>query len=295
MRVLHMPTNTASRVSYTVRAERAIGLDAYGIVFAGAVTQSVAGLHAIPLGNRKQPVQVAYSSLRMLSALARYLRSGQPDIIHWYYNGFADRLYLDWLLLRVLNKPGVVELTGADIRIPEIEFAENPYYVAVYHNGYEYRHIESRQNSRKRQQRFARVGFVPVIMTGMAQYIQPDIFPRFYSVQQRLILSEFEPHYPDTKNRRPLVIHSPTAPIGKGTAAVLSAIEQLQSHYSFDFRLIQGMPRHAALALMQTADIILDQFVVGDRGLVAVEAMAYGKPVICYLKPSLVAAYPPEN
>jgi len=295
MRVLHMPANTASRMSYTVRALRALGVDAYGLAFATTKVQSFDGIQSIRMGNKRQPHHAIAGILGFGYHLMRYLGRGRPDIIHWYYSGSGSTMDVDIKLLRALNIPGIVEWTGVDIRIPEVEFADNPYYTATYQDErYEYRSFESLEQSRQHQKRFADIGFASTCATGMIQYIQKDIIPEHHVVQQRLILSEFEPLYPDPLKTKPLVVHSPTQPIAKGTTAVLKAVEALQSRCDFEFKLIQGMPRAEALKLTRSADIFLDQFVYGDRGLASLEAMALGKPVICYIKPSLVAAYPPE-
>lgn len=296
MRVLHMPVNTASRLSYTVRALRQIGIDAYGLVFATSQIQSFDDVQAVWIGNKSHIHQSVLGGTRFLYYLYKYIRDGKPDIIHWYYSGSAFALNADLVFLRLLGIPGLIEWQGAEIRIPEVEFRENPYYTTAFDSGYEYRHMESLKQSRRRQQRFADLHFAAIVSTGMEQYIQKDIFESYYSIQQRLILSEFEPTFPKPDNPVPLIVHSPTAKIAKGTAAVLHAIEQLRdSGYRFEFRLIENLPRKEALHLLQNADIFLDQFVLGDRGLAALEAMALGKPVVCYLKSSLVAAYPLDN
>jgi glycosyltransferase involved in cell wall biosynthesis len=93
--------------------------------------------------------------------------------------------------------------------------------------------------------------------------------------------------YPDPNNALPLVIHAPTQVVVKGTSAVLAAIEKLRATHRFEFRLIQSMPHRAALDLVRQCDVFLDQFVVGDRGAAALEAMAFGKPTVCYIKPAL--------
>ena len=40
--------------------------------------------------------------------------------------------------------------------------------------------------------------------------------------------------------------------------------------------------------------MFLDQFVLGGYGLAALEAMALAKPVVLYVKPSLLAQYPTD-
>ncbi len=268
MRVLHLPVNTASIASTTVRALRAAGVNADGIVFHASVIQSVNGLQAIRVSNRRHPAHILLSMIRMAWALSQYIRRhGRPDVVHWYYSDAPAKLNLDALALKVFNAPGVVEWTGADIRIPEVEFAENPYYKSAWENGYEYRHVESCESSLRRQRRMGTLGLASVAATGMLQYVQPDLFWRSYRLEQRLILDEYEPVYPDPSRRTPRVLHIPSAPIAKGTAAVLKAVEALRSRCDFDFHLVRpGTPRSQVLALMAEADLILDQFVLGDRG-----------------------------
>jgi glycosyltransferase involved in cell wall biosynthesis len=45
------------------------------------------------------------------------------------------------------------------------------------------------------------------------------------------------------------------------------------------------------LELVAQCDLFLDQFTIGAEGLAAHEAMALGKPVLCYIKPSVRARY----
>jgi glycosyltransferase involved in cell wall biosynthesis len=73
----------------------------------------------------------------------------------------------------------------------------------------------------------------------------------------------------------------------KGSGYVLDAIEQLKSegypveyYYLTDAALVD-MPYYQV-----QADIVVDQLIYGWWGSTAIEAMALGKPVICYLTPS---------
>jgi glycosyltransferase involved in cell wall biosynthesis len=109
-----------------------------------------------------------------------------------------------------------------------------------------------------------------------------------------VMTADFEPVYPDPAVARPLVVHASTAPIGKGTPAVLAAIERLRGTVDFEFVLLERVPRPEALATIARADVYLDQFMIGTHGSAAVEAMAMGKPVVGYLSPALAAGYPAE-
>lgn len=292
MRVLHCPVNIASIPSHTVRGLREIGINARGLVFGNAPVQSADGLEVIEGASRRKPHRWVWR--QFLRSYYYFKWVAWADVVHWYFGARVLSWGLDLKYFKALGKPGVVEWLGSDIRIPEVEFLDNPYYASAFYNGYEYQQYESLQKSRQIQKRFAEAGFVTIVPYGMSQYVQKDICPQVYSVPQRVVLSDFCPAYPDPNSTRPIVVHSPTAPIAKGTPAVLKVMERLKRKYDFEFLLIHGIQRNEALQLMQRADIFLDQFVIGHHGMAALEAMAFGKPVLCYIKPSLIKEYPPD-
>ena len=292
LRVLHLPTNTASIPSHTVHGLRGIGVDARGLVMRDLENQSAEGLKIMDPKNSRQwsPMWVR-SLVRRFHYFVRWV--SWADIVHWYFDSSILPFGLDLKMIKVLKKPAVVEWLGSDIRIPEIEFEDNPYYKAAFPNGYEYQ-SENYQRSRQTQKRFVKAGFVPVVIPCMIQYIQKDICPRFYKIWQPIRLDGFIPRCGDRRKRKPLIVHVTSAPVAKGTAAVLKAVDRLKKKYDFEFILIQGMIREKVLELIQQADIFLDQFVIGYYGMAALEAMGFGKPVLCYIKPSLLKEEAPD-
>lgn len=295
MKVLHLPVNYGSLPSHTVRLLRLGGIDAYGLVFSKSIVQSAGGMTLIS-DYGANSAQKLLNRVRWFASVLRAITIARPDVLHWYFGKEALPFGLDLALVKRLNIPRLVEWQGSDIRRPDLESAENPYFAQAFQSGrYEYQNVESAKNSLQRQRKFAQAGFASVAPIGMLQYIDKTIFPHTYVIPQRLILADYTPAYPDPRQIKPLIVHSPTAPVVKGTQAVLSAIEQLNGQYEFDFQQIQGLPRAQALQLMQRADIVLDQFLLGDRGMVSLEALALGKPAICYIKPSLAPLYPADD
>jgi glycosyltransferase involved in cell wall biosynthesis len=292
VRVLHLPSNIASILSHTVRGLSSLGVEARGLVFQNSPIQSAEGVTVIE-SHRRNPFSPAW--FRTQVVFFRHLLQGilWADVLHWYYGSTVFPLGMDLKMIRLFRKPAVVEWLGSDIRIPEVEFEDNPYYKQAFSNGYEYPG-ESYEKSRRTQKRFIKAGFLPLMIPCMVQYLQKDIVRQFYRVMPRIMLDSILPCYPDPGKRKPLIVHAPSAPVVKGTPAVLRAIRELQKRFDFEFVLIEGMPRQKAIELIRKADLFLDQFVIGYYGMAAVEAMAYGKPVLCYMKPSLLAGVPSD-
>ena len=94
----------------------------------------------------------------------------------------------------------------------------------------------------------------------------------------------------------PVVIHAPSHRGIKGTDAVLEAVERLRGEgVQLDFRLVEGVSHADAVRAYERADILIDQLFVGWYGGVAVEFMALGKPVVCFVADEWTDRYAPAD
>lgn len=96
-------------------------------------------------------------------------------------------------------------------------------------------------------------------------------------------IEKFEPIYPSPMGRA-RIVHAPSDSSIKGTALILSALEQLKTRYDFELILVEKKTHEEALALYRSADLAIDQVLAGWYGGFAVEMMAMGKPVACYIR-----------
>jgi len=83
----------------------------------------------------------------------------------------------------------------------------------------------------------------------------------------------------------PHVVHAPSNRDVKGTDKVIAAMEKLSCEgIPFRFTLVEGLSNSEAKKIYETADLLIDQLFAGFYGGLAVELMALGKPVICYMR-----------
>jgi glycosyltransferase involved in cell wall biosynthesis len=108
-------------------------------------------------------------------------------------------------------------------------------------------------------------------------------------------MNAYRPLTYSTKDR-PLLVHAPSEPGIKGTEYVRAAVEKLRERgLRFDFQLLEGRPHEEVQRILRDhADIVLDQFLLGGFGLLAVESMYYGKPVVGYLIERVRAEHFPD-
>lgn len=89
---------------------------------------------------------------------------------------------------------------------------------------------------------------------------------------------------------RIVVVHAPSKPVIKGTAAVRAAVETVRSrHPELDYRELIGVDNAQVLAALRGAHIALNQFHSYVPGVFGIEAMAAGCVMVCSADPSVEA------
>jgi glycosyltransferase involved in cell wall biosynthesis len=286
MKVLHLPVNIASQISSTVRALQNAGVEARGLARNFSSIQSHDCIDVIDWSGALNPAARLLRGIRWRSKLVRAV--AWADVVHWHW-GDTTWKQIDLSIVERLGKARLVEFWGDDLREPVLASRDNPVLAEMYRRYPEL----ANQRSKAAQQMFARRGFACLIPGyELADYLYPAIFSGYYQTRPRLLLQDYSARFPDSEQKMPLLVHAPSDKARKGTEAVLAAIEDLRKDYSFEFKLIHQMPRDRALATVSAADVFLDQFTVGAEGLAALEAMALGKPVVCFIKESLRGRYP---
>lgn len=81
------------------------------------------------------------------------------------------------------------------------------------------------------------------------------------------------------------VAHAPNHGHFKGTRLLVEAIERLvREGEKIELVSVQGVPNKKVIELFGGSHIVADQFVAGFHGYTALEAMALGRPVLCFLR-----------
>ncbi|WP_066377089.1 MULTISPECIES: glycosyltransferase [unclassified Anabaena] len=108
---------------------------------------------------------------------------------------------------------------------------------------------------------------------------------------------KYQPNYPQINHNQPLhIVHAPNHRIFKGTHFLIEAVETLQAEgIAIELSLVERIPNAQALEIYRTADVIFDQCLIGFHGYFALEGMAMGKPVMCFIrKPQEYLLHPEE-
>lgn len=222
-------------------------------------------------------------ALRGLRALRRI-----PDALY-------ERLFClkDLVWLRKAGKAIFVTFQGDDAR--QGDFCRATYEIHhAHHVGTDYYPPGSDEEKRRRIRLFGRYAH-------RIYALNPDLM-RVLPANARFLpyasvdLKEWAYVQKETAKGRPLrVVHAPTSRAAKGSDYVIAAVQSLRAQgHSIELVLVEHMPRSRARLEYEQADVVVDQLLAGWYGGLAVEVMALGKPVVCYIREDDLQFIPPE-
>lgn len=205
------------------------------------------------------------------------------DLFHFHFATSLLRGNADLPLLTASNKPICMQHWGSEVRMLSQALKTNPFAKVKL--------ADEVQLQKKLEELGQYIPFCIVADHELFQYVKP-FYEEVHVIPSMLDLTDYKMSLLTKRKEKPLIVHAPTHVNVKGTPYVLQAIERLKQSYSFDFHLIHGMAHHEAKKWYEQADLIIDQLHIGSYGLFAVEAMALGKPVICYISDYMADHYP---
>jgi hypothetical protein len=89
----------------------------------------------------------------------------------------------------------------------------------------------------------------------------------------------------------PIVLHAPSHQLKKGSAVISSAMDSVAARRPLRPHIVSGVRRDALLRELARADIVVDQLNSVTSGVFALEAMAFGKPVLLEFQRELLAPF----
>jgi len=175
----------------------------------------------------------------------------QTDIFHFYFGLTLVPKKLQFPILRATRRKSLFHFLGSDIR-------ERPKEQLMYGLKADARVVGS----------FAALRFIPYD----AEVLPPGIE-----------LGSYNP-VPPVERERVRIVHAPSNLDKKGTQYVIDACKELP----VDLDVVHGVRNEEALERIKEADIVVDQVLRDWHGILSIEGMALGKPVVTSLDESAV-------
>lgn len=294
MRILHGPVNIGNHPWVLSRHERALGIQSDLVVSYGTWLQYFAD-QVLGDAGKKSLRQLGRRFWFGVAAPFRY------DVLHYYFgrtfHSWEDfsrpfpLRHLDLKLARWLQKKVFMTLQGCDVRLSDASERRNLITMCRFGHCSNVTSCRLHLDAQRRRLLETLLPYcdrVFVVNPELAHYVPGACFLPYANID----VEAFEPYWPRTKGRI-FILHAPTDPGIKGTPLILQALENLKKRWPIDVLLVQKKPHPQALQLYAQADLVIDQLLAGWYGGFAVETMALGKPVACYLRDGDFDCLPP--
>lgn len=209
----------------------------------------------------------------------------QYDIFHFHFSQTLTLDHSDLPTLQNLSKKRIAHYWGSEVRVMSIGRQINPYVK-----------VKQVDESVIKRQLEYQSKYIPHAMVGdyeLFEYVK-DYHDFVHIVPAAIIIEDYPYVGTDSTNAIPLLVHAPTSPEIKGSKYILKAIEDLKDKYTFDFKLIQNTSHEEAKKWYAKADLIIDELHCGTYGLLTIELMSMGKPVLTWISDYMREKYPQE-
>ncbi|MDO7976080.1 glycosyltransferase [Oceanotoga teriensis] len=207
------------------------------------------------------------------------------DLFHFHFGTTLTIDNSDLEILKKLNKKMIMQYWGSEVRLYSKAKEINPF--AVVKNKNEERII----NDIKKISKYIDSCLVDY---ELAYYVK-DYFENIFYYRVGIDVNKYNFIGVNILNKDKItIVHAPTSQNVKGTSYIMKAIDNLKNKYNIEFILVEGMKHEKAVEIYKKADLIIDQILLGSYGVFAVESMAMGKPVICWISDYMKEKYPDD-
>lgn len=227
-----------------------------------------------------------------LSFLPYFFSIFRYKVIYIYFNGgglYAARLLwiLEPFLYRLAGVKVVVMPYGGDVQ--DMQKSGELYFKHVVDKDYP-RHFRRRMMIRSKVWMWSLYADHVISGCDWVDYMQhwDTLCISHFSIDLEHWVSSAD----DKKSGPVRILHAPNHKNIKGTQFFELAVDRLkQMGHEVELVMVQGVPNAELKKMIAGCDIVADQLVIGWYAMFAIEAMALGKPVLCYVRDDLEELY----
>lgn len=305
LKILHTPFNIGNQASVLSRAEKKC------LKETGSTDESVSvnfsnncSLYPADKGYsahciyQKGPLGKVLNAVKIM--LWGMLHVWEYDVIHFYFGrtffSFGVKVglfnHLDLCLLKLFGKKVFMTYQGCDVRQRTKSMSETV--SACKSDECSHGWCSARTDAIRRRNISKVCRYADKVFC-----VNPDLIPFVPNSEflpyAPLFLEDIEAFKPGGKRSsgRLRILHAPTDRAIKGTKYIEPVIDSLKKCHDIELVLLENISQAKLFAEYRKGDILIDQVLVGWYGAAAVEAMAFGLPVIAYINPAFLKYIPP--
>lgn len=284
LRILHAPGGAAGQPSCMAKTQSEMGVTAHSLCLGKSKFQYHTDIC------RRVKSQKSYGRV-----FAEY--APQYDVFHFYFRPFFYNnrhcgypMGIDVLALRAAGKAVILHFRGSEIRLHSKFREASPYH-----------YVDENPNNLTRSfPEVSQLSYINLMRAVCSDILVPDpelqgYCPEAAIVPRAIELDQWQYAGVGSGQEPPLIVHAPSRRTVKGTDMLLDALDRLRGRgVAFRLQMVENMPHSEAREVYRQADIVVDQLRIGWYGVLSVEAMALGKPVLAYIRDDLRHHLPRE-
>lgn len=277
LRVLHAPTDVGGHPSGLVAAEKALGIESVLAVLYRSWFGYPVDID-LDLGQTNRWSRLMKRAWFGLKAMPRY------DVFHFNFGqSFLPRLGahgIDLPLLRAAGKTVIMTYQGCDAR--QVSYCQKHFALSCcgQQQGDGLCHVRDDAGKEKGIRYASRFAHRLFCLNPDLLHVVPESeFVPYAAVDPQKITP-----VSSQQKKKLTILHAPTNRAVKGTHYVEAAAAALEGEFDLEWLFVEGIPHEEAMQRYRQADLVIDQLRVGWYGAFAVEMMAMGKPVMCYIR-----------
>ena len=282
LKILHAPSEIAGQMGILTSILRKLGYQAKSVNFFISQYDTKCDIELNIKPNTSKRSMAFW--LGVMKMFIFFLKSLNFDIYHFHYGRTLLPYYLDLPILSALGKKIIFHFHGSDIRNKETLYKR-----IDWHGKDFYQVNERRQNlCLKMAKKYA--DRIIVSTPDLLEFVPTK---KVVYLPVAIGFDELPKPEKDQLHATITVVHSPSSRQIKGTEIILAVIQEIQkSNKDIYFKLIENATHNEVIRYLQKSDLLIDQLLIGWYGKTAIEMMALGKPVVCFIRKDLMVYHP---
>ena len=252
------------------------GFDAKSLVFSDRYDRIADDTISVPRG------RVAHAIFKLIFGVWLFLLNFKKDVFIFYGGASFLPRGLDLVLFRLFGKTTIFYYMGNDVQgyevsIRKYKYTNMKYYFTSHKKGLRYdKRILNRLSTHSKY--------------ASHQIVCAPCYSEFVhgSTLLPLVINVDDYDAADsTTDSLITILHAPTDRLAKGTCYFETAVNRLiDEGYPIRKIIAEGLSHSDLKEAYKSCDIFVDQLITGWYGTASIEAMAFGKPVVCFLRES---------
>ena len=276
IKVFHGLVNYGTQAGFFSQSLRDHGVDSLSVAYHDAFKRQV----DIELDNGKnlfdKILKRSWNILRRIYWFFRY------NTFHFYYGTTLFRNQVDLPFYRVFRKKIIMEYLGYDVQLYQYSLDKYDITNVRYYKEHSISLIADKKKINRLifESKFVNQQIV------CAPYLS-EFVPNSLVLPLAIDLKSYSYTPKEIPNNQIIIMHAPTSRDNKGSSFILDAINRLKINgYNIKYLLIENITHDDLKRKYIECDIFIDQILAGWYGTTSIEAMALGRPTICFIRES---------